>query len=1439
MVRKPREDEPKEAGAPPQGALPVVRGHQPFPSGGGEMGELIRSMDWSRTPIGPAEVWSPALRMVVNLMMANRFPMVLWWGPQFVQLYNDPYRPIPGDKHPRSMGQLARECWCEIWHVIGPLIETPFRGGPATWMEDILLEINRHGFVEETHFTIAYSPVPDETAPNGIGGVLATVHEITGKVVGDRRILALRDLGAGSAEARTAEENCVIAAQTLAKHPKDVPFAALYLVDPDGRRARLAGTAGIEAGHPASPAEIALDGGEADSALWPLSATRQSEVLQIVTGLPALLGNRVPAGPWSDPPSTAAVVPIRSTRAYRLAGFLVAGISPRLRFDSQYRDFLELVTSQIGNGIANARSYEEEKRRAEALAEVDRAKPTFFSNVSNEFRTPLAWMPGPRGDLVADSEGRLPSEDREQIASETRFAPGDRLPPAASFGNPVPRPKIVLADEQERERLTKELEERVGELHAVLDAAPIGIWIAHDPECNSITGNAYANRLMQVPPGGNVSCSAGPEHVAVSYRVLRGGKELQPAEMPAQLAAATGKPVPSEALEIRFADGRSVHLLEAAVPLLDGEGRVRGAIAAAADVSQLTRVEEALRAAEELAHQRLAEIEDLYRNAPVGLCVLDRDLRFLRINERLAEINGIPAADHIGKTVRAVLPALADVVEPGMRRILKTGEPRLDVEIVSETPARPGVQRVWLEQWLPIKDFEGRVTGLSIVVEEITARKQAEQDLRRLANELELERGRLQAVFENMEEAVGLWSADGKLVSVNDATVRLYGFETKEQMLKHLSEYADVKVRTLDGRELPQEEWPPARVLRGESFSNWELEQFIPSINKRFIGSNSGSPVRDASGNIVLGVVALHDITALHDARRAAERNLQERERLLEEVRTAEKWLRMDLEAMTRLQQVGSLFLQEGNLEEVLSEIIDAAISISGADFGDIQIIDAKSLDLKIAAQRGFPEWWMDCWDCVPRGQGACGVAFERGARVIVEDVEQSPPFVGTEALEVQLRAGVRAVQSTPLVSRSGRPLGVLSTHWKTPGRPDQRLLSLLDLLGRQAADIIERAQNEEALRAANAQLLEADRRKNQFLAMLSHELRNPLAPIKNSLYVLDRAVPGGDQARRAQEVISRQADQLARLVDDLLDVTRITRGKIQLQRQRLELNELVCRAIDDHRSDFAKQEVALELVPAASPLYVNGDRNRLAQVIGNLLQNAAKFTGRKGVTRIAVETDGAARRAIVRVTDTGIGMTQQMLSRLFEPFSQADETLDRSKGGLGLGLALVKGLAELHDGDVSAHSEGLGRGAEFTVRLPLDLPGSAQSEMPKEQTGRFRRRVLIIEDNVDAAGSLSEVLELGDHEVEVAYNGPEGITKAQEFRPEVVLCDIGLPGMDGYQVARALRADTGLKGTFLVALTGYALPEDLQRAAEAGFERHLAKPLSPEKLEQLLNELR
>jgi signal transduction histidine kinase len=367
------------------------------------------------------------------------------------------------------------------------------------------------------------------------------------------------------------------------------------------------------------------------------------------------------------------------------------------------------------------------------------------------------------------------------------------------------------------------------------------------------------------------------------------------------------------------------------------------------------------------------------------------------------------------------------------------------------------------------------------------------------------------------------------------------------------------------------------------------------------------------------------------------------------------------------------------------------------------------------------------------------------------------------------------------------------------------------------------------------AQLTEADRRKDAFLAMLAHELRNPLAPIRNALHVLGQRGSADPAFRQSREMMERQVRHLARIVDDLLDVSRILRGKVQLRPERLDLARLVRTAIEDHRGIFRQAGLDLGVDVPELPVWVMGDSIRLAQILSNLLHNAAKFTDPGGRVSIRL-TAAAGDQAEVAVRDTGIGIGPDMLPRLFETFAQADRSLERSKGGLGLGLALVKGLAELHGGEVRAASAGPGCGAEFTVRLPVEPEPAALSEMPAGPRRTAKHlRVLVVEDNRDAADSLRMLLEWYGYEVTVAYSGPDGVTVAEQWQPDVVLCDIGLPGLDGYGVASRLRRNPSTAKAHLIAVTGYGAEDDQRRSREVGFDAHLVKPVDPDALQGIL----
>jgi signal transduction histidine kinase len=1108
--------------------------------GDGEAARLIRAFDWTATPLGPPAAWSPSLRMAVRFLLANRFPLLLWWGPDYIQIYNDAYVPVLGTKHPRqAMGKPLRECWHEVYDVVGPLVDTPFNGGPATWIEDLELIVRRHGFPEESHFTVAYSPVPDDTAPRGIGGVLATVHEISEQIIADRRVKILSELGARVAAARTDEQACVQAVRILSQYPKDVPFAMLYLLEDSTRRLRLVSMAGID-DDLAGPAAIDLDA--PPPVVWPLARALETETTQLAEGV----SSRLPLGPWPDPTDTVAVVPIKSNIAHRPAGALVVGISSCIRLDVRYSSFLELVGSQVATAVANARAYEEERRRAEALAEIDRVKTAFFSNVSHEFRTPLTLMLGPLEDALSETGTPAPVRAHLEIARRN----AQRL---LKLVNSLLDFSRIEAGRIQASFAPVDLAALTADLASSFRSAMERAQLEFDVHCAPLDEPIYVDREMWEKVVLNLLSNAFKFTMAgrVVVRLVRtdGHAVLQVSD--------TGVGVPAHEIPHLF----------------DRFHRVEGTKART------------------------------YEGSGIGLALVQELVRLhggsIAVTSRLGA----------GTTFRVQIPFGTAHVPPERLRPAALASTAIGAQAYVQEALR----------WLPE-----------------TAR----------------------------EETIAAEAAPAK---------------------------RDERFASTFG----------ARILLADD--NADMRAYLRELLGPWY-------TVDAVGDGAL---------AMDAARR----------------------MRPDL-----------------ILSDVMMPGLDG-FSLLKAVRGDR---DLREIPVILLSARAGEESRIE-------GLGA-------GADDYV----------------------VKPFQARELLARVGA------------------MLELTEMRQRQ-----------------RRQLEGADRQRNEFLAMLAHELRNPLAPIRNAAELLARTIASDPQARSALATVERQVTHLTRLVDDLLDVSRITHGRIELHRGPVRLDQVIAQAVEAVDPLMRQQQHRVTIVSSRQPLIVDGDASRLVQCVANILTNAAKYTPPHGEIRVESGEDSGAAR--VTITDNGVGIPPELLPQLFDLFVQGERTLDRAQGGLGVGLTIVKRLVDLHGGSIAAASGGLNQGATFHIRLPLlEQAHAADKPLPLPE-GR-RRRILVVDDNVDGAELLAALLRLDGHLVALAFSGLEALERAQSFLPDVALIDIGLPGLDGYEVARRLRDSTGHDAPQLIAVTGYGRDQDRERARAAGFDAHLVKPVEFPALQRALS---
>jgi signal transduction histidine kinase/CheY-like chemotaxis protein len=601
------------------------------------------------------------------------------------------------------------------------------------------------------------------------------------------------------------------------------------------------------------------------------------------------------------------------------------------------------------------------------------------------------------------------------------------------------------------------------------------------------------------------------------------------------------------------------------------------------------------------------------------------------------------------------------------------------------------------------------------------------------------------------------------------------------------------------------------RLRHGERVAHFESER-LNRDGKRLPLSLSLSPVRDEHGSIVGSALIARDI----GERKRAEQALRKRLR--------------QLDVLSRAGQ--ALILGDQDAPPLQNELFDHVRMAISCEIYLSYLVNEDGTTLQLVADHGLTEEQCEAWRVVTLEDSICGLVVRRRTPIIIEQLQGSDLAEARRMRE----AGARCYAGFPLIAR-GVVRGVASFASTTRGAFRDGDLQVIQTVCDQVAAMMERASLLEDLHRSELSLKLSDRRKDDLIATLAHELRNPLAPIRNAIGILRRSELNDPRLAWCRDVIDRQVLQMTHLLEDLLDVSRITRNKVELRRERVELSRAVDQAIETTRPLIESLGHQLSVALPDEPVHVYGDLTRLTQVFANLLNNAAKYTPSGGRIDVLVERDGERVRIVVR--DSGVGLEGEQLAKVFDMFAQFAPALERSRGGLGIGLALARGLIELHGGRILAFSAGPGRGSEFVVHLPVML--SPQEEAATADAARAEveaapgHRILVVDDNTDAAQTLSAMLSMQGQEVRAAYGGLEGLRIAEEWRPDAAVVDIGMPELNGYEVCRRIRAQPWGERMLLIACTGWGQYEDRQRARAAGFDFHLVKPIEADAVSRLL----
>ncbi len=1115
---------------------------------GGEMGSLMRAMDWAATPLGAPEMWPQSLRSIVRIVLTSKYAMWMSWGPELTFLYNDAYAAMTlGAKHPWALGKPSPVVWPEIWAEVGPRIEKVIATGEATFDSALMLFLERNGYQEETYHTFSYSPLSDDDG--FVRGHLCVVTEDTERILAERRISVLKELGTQLSSTNVAKSVYSASEKCLAVDSRDLPFTLIYKLD--GREARLVSSTNVPAGDPQAPLVTSVANLET---AWSVHLSRRAPLQVIDAALPRDWGS------WDTQIKQVFVAPIIEQAQETPTGLMIAGVNPFRLPDESYLTFVGLYVGQIAAGLANARVYEEATERAEALAEIDRAKTLFFTNVSHEFRTPLTLIMSPLEEMLASS-AQFDAQDRQKLLVALRN--GTRL--LKLVNTLLEFSRMEAGREQAEFRptdLTALTRDAVASFQSLVEGAGLKLKL----EFEDLRDPIYVDREMWEKIVLNLVSNAFKFTFegAITVSLHKHGDRIELA------VTDTGVGIPEEQTSKIF--------------------------------DRFHRVE--------------ATRSRTYEGSGIGLALV----------RELVQMHGgeVEATSELrkGSTFTVTIPS---------------GHAHLPQDRVTMEPSESST-----------------VSSAALYLEEA----------RRWGQSAEGREGADGIQFAAADRGAHILLAD------DNADMREY--------IEHLLEKHYEVEPVADGRLALE----AARKRRPDLLLT---DVMMPNLDG-------------------FGLIA-------------------------------------ELRADPELQTIPIIVLSARAGEEARVEGMDR-----GADDYLIKPFSARELFARVRSQLDLNRM---------RGQ-------------VAEEREQ--------------------------------------------------------LLARE--------------REARVAAEEANRSKDEFLALLGHELRNPLAPIFTALHLME--LRKGESNDRERAIITRQANHLARLVDDLLDISRIKRGNVELKKESLEIATVVAKAIEMASPLIEGRMHFLAVAVPSKGLLVEADPARLTQAIANLLTNASKYTEPAGRISISARRDGDEIE--LRVRDNGIGMTPDLVAHVFDLFYQGTQGIDRSLGGLGIGLSIVRNLVTLHGGSVTATSAGPGRGSEFTIRLPAAERESSGRALEEERAAstvpaQARTKVLIVDDNEDGAELLAMALEAKGHVTRAVLDPISALETAPKFMPDVILLDIGLPVMDGYELAAKLRELPGLRDARLFALTGYGQESDRLRSKSHGFEHHLSKPIDVAALDALIRQ--